>query len=195
MMGIALPETCWACIKICNKYHLLHLVGILFPHNNYYINIRLLRRDFRITFFWMLQRLFKVSTLNFHADTDYWDHTISYYDHWGCLPWFRRKYPPRTLAAFGSGGYGSLMVYTWWCCTTFSLAVLTIFNNIVLVQCIRHGGPTVCSVPALDLYLLDFYVWEHLKTTVFAIEVSDFQDSKQRTQNGFDMIGSTRDIF
>ena len=24
------PETCWA----CNKYHLLHLVGILFPHNN-----------------------------------------------------------------------------------------------------------------------------------------------------------------
>ena len=30
MMGIVLPETCWA----CNKYHLLHLVGILFPHNN-----------------------------------------------------------------------------------------------------------------------------------------------------------------
>ena len=23
-----------ACNKICNKYHLLHLVGILFPHNN-----------------------------------------------------------------------------------------------------------------------------------------------------------------
>ena len=33
-MGIVLPETCWACNKICNKYHLLHLVGILFPHNN-----------------------------------------------------------------------------------------------------------------------------------------------------------------
>ena len=33
MMGIVLPETCWACIKICNKYHLLHLVGSLFPHN------------------------------------------------------------------------------------------------------------------------------------------------------------------
>ena len=32
MMGIVLPETCWACNKICNKYHLLHLVGILFPH-------------------------------------------------------------------------------------------------------------------------------------------------------------------
>ena len=33
MMGIVLPETCWACNKICNKYHLLHLVGILFPYN------------------------------------------------------------------------------------------------------------------------------------------------------------------
>ena len=27
--------TCWACDKICNKYHLLHLVDILFPHNKY----------------------------------------------------------------------------------------------------------------------------------------------------------------
>ena len=34
MMGIVLPETCWAWNKICNKYHLLHLVRILFPHNN-----------------------------------------------------------------------------------------------------------------------------------------------------------------
>ena len=34
MMGIVLPETCWACNKICNKYHLLHLVGVLFPHIN-----------------------------------------------------------------------------------------------------------------------------------------------------------------
>ena len=34
MMGIVLPETCWAFNKIYNKYHLLHLVGILFPHNS-----------------------------------------------------------------------------------------------------------------------------------------------------------------
>jgi hypothetical protein len=30
MMGIMLPETCWASNKICNKKNLLHLVGILF---------------------------------------------------------------------------------------------------------------------------------------------------------------------
>jgi hypothetical protein len=32
MMGITVPETCWASNKICNKKHLLHLVGILFPN-------------------------------------------------------------------------------------------------------------------------------------------------------------------
>jgi len=32
MMGIVVPETCLASNKICNKNHLLHLVGILFPH-------------------------------------------------------------------------------------------------------------------------------------------------------------------
>ena len=34
MMGIMVPETCWASNKICIKYHLLHLVGILLPHIN-----------------------------------------------------------------------------------------------------------------------------------------------------------------
>jgi hypothetical protein len=34
MMGTVVPETCRASNKICNKYHLLHLVGILFPHIN-----------------------------------------------------------------------------------------------------------------------------------------------------------------
>ena len=32
MVDIMVPETCWASNKICNKYHLLHLVRILFPH-------------------------------------------------------------------------------------------------------------------------------------------------------------------
>ena len=34
MMGVVVPETCRASNKICNKNHLLHLVGILFPHIN-----------------------------------------------------------------------------------------------------------------------------------------------------------------
>ena len=35
MMGIMVPETCWASNKIYNKFHLLHLVGILFPYIPY----------------------------------------------------------------------------------------------------------------------------------------------------------------
>jgi hypothetical protein len=34
MMGIMVPETCWASNKTCNKKHLLHLVRILFPHSS-----------------------------------------------------------------------------------------------------------------------------------------------------------------
>jgi hypothetical protein len=33
MLGIMVPKTCWTSNKICNKKHLLHLVGILFPHS------------------------------------------------------------------------------------------------------------------------------------------------------------------
>ena len=33
------PETCWASNKICNKNHLLHLVGILFPHKKTYVEM------------------------------------------------------------------------------------------------------------------------------------------------------------
>jgi hypothetical protein len=31
---IVVPETCGASKNICNKNHLLHLIGILFPHIN-----------------------------------------------------------------------------------------------------------------------------------------------------------------
>jgi hypothetical protein len=41
MMGMVVPETCWASNKICNKNHLLYLVGILFPRTklSHIINI------------------------------------------------------------------------------------------------------------------------------------------------------------
>jgi hypothetical protein len=40
MMGIMVPETCWASNKISNKKHLLHLVGILFPHSTDFSYVR-----------------------------------------------------------------------------------------------------------------------------------------------------------
>jgi len=40
-MGIMVPETCRASNKICNKNHLLHLVGILFPHIHVFLRVQL----------------------------------------------------------------------------------------------------------------------------------------------------------
>ena len=44
MMGIMVPETCGASNKFCNKEHLLHLVGILFPHINEDARSKLLQK-------------------------------------------------------------------------------------------------------------------------------------------------------
>ena len=67
MMGIVLPETCWACNKICNKYHLLHLVGTLFPHNKLY----------------RISAQTKEEVQNFMSSnvTHHVQNPISYYDH------------------------------------------------------------------------------------------------------------------
>ena len=66
MMGIMVPETCWASNKICNKNHLLHLVGILFPHINSNIYLQ-----------WSLyagsQYRFMVGKINCISDTIFWN--------------------------------------------------------------------------------------------------------------------------
>ena len=41
--GLRAAETCWASSKFCNKNHLLHLVGILFPHINDYARTKSLQ--------------------------------------------------------------------------------------------------------------------------------------------------------
>jgi hypothetical protein len=51
MMGIMVPEKCWTNNKICNKKHLLHLVGILFPHINFKFNWSILLDDCRFLIF------------------------------------------------------------------------------------------------------------------------------------------------
>jgi hypothetical protein len=50
MMGIMVPETCWASNKTCNKNHLLHLVGILFTH----IKIGLIECNLRSSVLWAI---------------------------------------------------------------------------------------------------------------------------------------------
>ena len=79
-MGIMVPETCWASNKICSNYHLLHLVGILFP-NNFVLPFQLTVGSLfplLLKFFWYKRQvskkcdmnISKLSTFFFYSPTD-----------------------------------------------------------------------------------------------------------------------------
>ena len=76
MMGIVLPETCWACNKICNKYNLLYLVGILFPHNNDDARSKSLQIKFNI-----LWRLYNPWSVNFNPQNGHNSHGLARGSH------------------------------------------------------------------------------------------------------------------
>jgi hypothetical protein len=50
----------------------------------------------------------------------------------------------------------------------FNCAVQDVLNNTYHVWWIGRWGPTAWPSPLLDLNPLDFYLWEHLKTLVYA---------------------------
>jgi hypothetical protein len=52
MMGVVVPETCWASNKICNKIHLLHWVGILFSHINDDARSKSLQIELAVVYYW-----------------------------------------------------------------------------------------------------------------------------------------------
>ena len=73
----------------------------------------------------------------------------------------------------------------------FLLAFREFLNNMFLEQRIGPGGPTAWPARSPDLQPLYFYLWGHLQSTVYATDVSGVQDLQQRTQNGFEMVGTT----
>ena len=73
MMGIMVPETCSASNTICNKNHLLHLVGILFPH----INDDARSESFQINFSIILINL-RFHRVERHVQV-HWHQFLSYY--------------------------------------------------------------------------------------------------------------------
>ena len=66
MMGIIVPETCWTSNKICNKKHLLHLVGNLFPHINDDARSKSLQK-YALYYFMFLLTMWNVSVLFTHG--------------------------------------------------------------------------------------------------------------------------------
>jgi hypothetical protein len=55
----------------------------------------------------------------------------------------------------------------------FSRAVIDVLSNTYHDRWIGIGGPTAWSPPSPDLNPLDFYLWGHLKTLVYAAPVDN----------------------
>jgi hypothetical protein len=64
----------------------------------------------------------------------------------------------------------------------FLFAVREFLNSVFPEHWTGRGGPKAWPAPSSDLNPLDFYLWEHLKSTVYATEVCDAQDLQQRIQ-------------
>jgi hypothetical protein len=67
MMGIMVPETYWASNKICNKKHILRLVGLLFPHSKLFNPWFCVLCYFLATFFFIFINFFLVSVCQFYT--------------------------------------------------------------------------------------------------------------------------------
>jgi hypothetical protein len=57
---------------------------------------------------------------------------------------------------------------------------------------IGWGKPTAWPTPYPELNPLDYYLWRHLESILYATEVSDVQDYQQR--NGVDLRWFVRDV-
>lgn len=112
----------------------------------------------------------------------------------GCWPRFIKERPSRAAGIFGSVNKGSSMVEDV-ALPHFILSVWEFSNNVFPEQWIRRCCPTVRPVPSVELNLLEFYLWGHLKSIVFDSEVSDVQKLQQWIRNGFWMIVTTTGIF
>jgi hypothetical protein len=90
----------------------------------------------------------------------------------GCWPRFIKERSSRAAEIFGSADKGSSVVHDV-ALPHFILSFWEFSNNVFPEQWIRKGWPTVGPVPSVELNLLDFYLWGHLKSTVFDSEVND----------------------
>lgn len=112
----------------------------------------------------------------------------------GCWTRFIKERPSRAAGIFGSANKGSSMVDDV-ALPHFILSVWEFSNNVFPEQRIRRCWPTVGPVPSVELNLLDFYHWGHLKSTVFNSEVGDVQELQQWIRNGFWLTVTTTGIF
>ena len=91
MMGIMFPETCWTSNKICNKNHLLHLVGVFI--SEYYTCLSVL---YTLNVFPLNQPKFP-QKLIFAYSSFCSRSTQNWKFHWCCRPTQRLQRRPQSL--------------------------------------------------------------------------------------------------
>jgi hypothetical protein len=69
------------------------------------------------------------------------------------------------------------------------------FSEIYPARWIGRGGPTVRPPHSPDLNPVDFHLWGHLKTLVYATPVNDIETLRQRVEGGCQAIRNTPGIF
>ena len=77
----------------------------------------------------------------------------------------------------------------------FSLIVRNFLNDRFPQRWVGRGGPMEWPARSPDLNPMDFFVWGHLKSLVYATPVPDVDILRERIQTGFDHIRNTPGIF
>lgn len=143
----------------------------------------------------MTEKMFKVSTLSFHAgiagdrivETYFVSPDLTgvvYHSFlWNVLPQLLQNMNLQTR------------IHLWFVFNGAPPHSWEFLNNVFLEQWIGWCRPSAWPAHSSAIYPLDFYLWGHLKSTTYATEISDVQDLEQWIQNGFEMILMTPRIF
>jgi hypothetical protein len=75
-----------------------------------------------------------------------------------------------------------------------SIAVRTFLNWTWLKWWIVWGAPVAWSARSSDVKLLYFYLWDHLKSTMYATAVNDVAELQQRVEDRRELIYNTTGI-
>jgi hypothetical protein len=143
--------------------------------------------------------MFKVSTWSFHAGIAE-DRLLGPYGlprcfDWGCSPRFPKDTSFQSCWKMWICRLGLICSS----CTMVLRHILFLqfgnYSNRVSGTMDRTRRTTEWSARSPAMSTLYFYLWGHVKYTVYVAEVSDIKDLQQLIQNGFYMIRTTPAIF
>jgi hypothetical protein len=96
---------------------------------------------------------------------------------------------------YHTGSESTNVVRACWCCAHFSRSMRGVLSNTYHDRWIGSGGPTAWPPRSADLNPLDFYLWRHLKSFVYAAPVENEEASQHCTVDAYQTIRCYPGIF